>query len=213
MRIVLLGKPGAGKGTQAERLSRGFGFYHLSSGEVLREEINRGTDLGREIQQYVEKGEIGPEKLITRVMLNFIEEKDIANNLLLDGFPRTVYQAEKLDERYPPDLCLLLNISDSEAIRRLSNRYICKACGKPYQVEESGSPAEKCEECGGELVQREDDTPEAIRNRLRVFRDEVDPVISLYRGQGILVTLDGSLPREEVYNNIRFAIMKIVGPN
>lgn len=213
MRIVLLGKPGAGKGTQAERLSRGLGFYHLSSGEVLREEINRGTDLGREIEHYVEKGEIGPEKLITRVMLNFIEENGIANNLLLDGFPRTVYQAEKLDERYPPDLCLLLNISDSEAIRRLSNRFICKDCGKPYQVEESGSPPEKCGECGGELVQREDDTPEAIRNRLRVFREEVDPVISLYRGQGILVTLDGSLSREEIYNNIRFAIMKIVGPN
>ncbi|MFO7916344.1 MAG: nucleoside monophosphate kinase [Candidatus Krumholzibacteriales bacterium] len=213
MRIVLLGKPGAGKGTQAARLREGFGYYHLSSGEALREEINRGTDLGREIKQYVEKGEIGPEKLIARLVLDFIDEKDIGKNLLLDGFPRTLYQAEKLDERYPPDLCLLLDISDSESITRLSNRYVCRDCGKLYQNRESGSPAKECGECGGRLVQREDDTPEAIQNRLRVFREEVNPVINHYREQGRLVTLDGSLPREEIHNNIKFAIMKIVGPN
>ena len=213
MRIVLLGKPGAGKGTQADRLSKGFGYYHLSSGEVLREEINKGTDLGKEIQRHVEKGEIGPEKLITRVIINFIENKGIGDNLLLDGFPRTLYQADKLDKRYPPDLCLLLNISDSEAIYRLSNRYICVDCGKPYQTEVNGSPVKQCEECGGKLIQRKDDTPEAIQNRLSVFREEVKPVINHYSKQGRLVTLNGFLPREEVYDNIRFAIMKIVGPN
>ena len=213
MRIVLLGKPGSGKGTQAGMVREKFGYYHLSSGDVLRENISRGTDLGKKIEEHVRKGEIGPEKVITEAILQFIEKRGIEDELILDGFPRTLYQAERLDEVYPPDLCLLLEISDRESVRRLSGRYICTDCGAPHRLKGGNQTAGQCRECGGKLVQRKDDKPEAIETRLEVFREEVEPVISHYRKKNLLETLDGSLPPDEVYNNIRYSIMQIVGPN
>jgi adenylate kinase len=213
MRIVLLGKPGSGKGTQASLVSDRFGYFHLSSGEVLREEITKGSSFGKKIERYVLRGEIGPEKLITDTILNFIGRKGIDNRLILDGFPRTAYQAERLDETYPPDLCILLNISDKESIRRLSGRYLCGRCGAPRQPEEKNRSDTACSRCGGEMVQRDDDRPEAIQQRLEIFRREVVPVVSRYRRRDLLTELDGSLPPGEIYNNIRNSIMKLVGPN
>jgi len=213
MRIVLLGKPGSGKGTQARKVSERFGYYHLSSGEVLREEIEKGTPRGKEVEEYVKRGEIGPEKLITGIVLNHIDEKNTGDSLILDGFPRTMYQAEKLDGIYPPDLCLLLEVSDREVFKRLSNRYVCRDCGRMCQLEDSNPNHKRCEECGGRLVQREDDTPEAIEMRLKVFEEQVAPVISHYRKKKLLHTLEGDTDPEEIYNNIRYTIMKLVGPN
>lgn len=194
LRIALFGKPGAGKGTQAEALKGAFGLAHLSSGEILRSEIREGTLLGRKVEQYVLRGEIGPEDLITEAIIGYIERKHSSGGYALDGFPRTLYQAEELDGRFPPDLCLLIDISDEEAVKRLSGRYTCVSCEKIYSTGASGKPAvPSCERCGGELRRREDDTPEVIRRRLRVYMEQVVPVISRYREKGLLETIDGAL--------------------
>jgi adenylate kinase len=191
-RIVFLGKPGSGKGTQAQALSRALGLPHLSSGEILRTEIRDGTEFGRAVEEYVLRGEIGPEELITQVILHYIDRSRIGDRYILDGFPRTPLQAKRLDERFPPDRALFLSVPDEAIIDRLSKRYTCAGCGTIRRAEGTGPKGTACPECGGELLRRTDDHPEAIRKRLDTFSREVMPVVRYYDDSGRLARIDGA---------------------
>lgn len=199
LRLVLLGKPGAGKGTQAEKLAGDFGLPHLSSGAMLRAEIQEGTPLGKKVEEHVLRGEIGPEELITEAILGYMERKGLGDRFVLDGFPRTIHQAEELDRRYPPHLSILLDIPDGEAVRRLLSRYTCDMCGKVYNL--NHSPPETpgaCGRCGGKLAKRKDDTLKAIKQRLRIFDSESGPVISYYQRGARLERIDASFPADRI---------------
>jgi len=206
MRIVLLGKPGSGKGTQASMLSAETGLPHLSSGAVLRGEIRDKTPFGLKVEEYVLRGEIGPQELITDTVFSFIERKGFSAGFILDGFPRTVRQAERLDERYRPDLCVLIDVPDELIIERISGRLTCGGCGEIYHaVSRPPSEPGACDSCGGPVTGRPDDNAEAIRRRLETFREDVQPVLDRYRLAARLVTVDGSCAPEKVFMALRKA--------
>jgi adenylate kinase len=207
-RIVLLGKPGSGKGTQAALLAEALDLPHLSSGEVLRAEIREGTDFGRAVEEYVMKGEIGPEELITKAILGFLERSP-GRGYILDGFPRTIFQAEALTEASPPDSAILLSVPDEVIIERISKRLTCTACGAvagPLQAFDSLES--RCEVCGGKLARRPDDHPDAIAVRLETFREQVGPVIEYYRNSGLLIEIDGTGRVEEIQTEMFRALEK-----
>ena len=207
MRIVIAGKPGSGKGTQAALLSERLGLPHLSSGEILRNEIQGGTAFGKEVEEYVRRGEIGPERLITSVILDYIKRNNLVNSFILDGFPRTLYQAETLDSRFAPETCILLSLPDTVIFSRLLNRLTCSGCGRVYHLEQLPPLLEdRCDACGSGLVKRIDDRHETVERRLEVFRKEVTPVISLYRDTQRLAPIDGSLAPDEIGLNILEAV-------
>jgi len=206
MRIVLLGKPGSGKGTQASMLSQETGLPHLSSGAILRGEISEKTPFGMKIEEYVLRGEIGPQELITDLVLSYIERKGFTSGFILDGFPRTVYQAENLDGRYRPDRCVHIDVPDEVIVDRISNRLTCGRCGEIYHtVSRPPSGRGACDSCGGPLTRRPDDNAEAIRRRLETFREDVQPVLDIYRRAGRLITVDGSRAPAEIYRALREA--------
>ena len=204
MRIVLLGKPGSGKGTQAAMLSEEAGLPHLSSGAILRDEIRERTPFGLQIEEYVLRGEIGPQELITDVVFSYIERKGYDAGFILDGFPRTVYQAEKLDERFRPARCVLIDVPDDLIVERISNRLTCAGCGAIYHTV-FRPPANPgiCDSCGGELGQRSDDNDEAIRKRLETYRDDVQPVLDRYLSVGRLTLIDGSSSPPDVFKELK----------
>lgn len=208
MRIVLLGKPGSGKGTQASMLSEESGLPHLSSGEILRDEIREKTPFGLQIEEYVLRGEIGPQELITDVVFGYIERKKYASGFILDGFPRTVYQAEMLDGQYRPDRCVLIDVPDDLIVDRISQRLTCAGCGSIYHVtlRPPSSPG-ICDSCAGRLEQRSDDNAGAIRKRLETYRNDIQPVIDIYREAGRLLVIDGTSAPGEVYKSLSSATM------
>ena len=207
MRIILMGKPGSGKGTQASMLAAGTGLPHLSSGAILRDEIRERTLFGLKIEEYVLRGEIGPAELITDVVFSYIERKGYERGFILDGFPRTIYQAEKLDERFPPGRCLLLDVPDELIVERISGRLNCSGCGSIYHsVSRTPAVPGVCDECGGSLENRDDDRPEAIRRRLKIFRDEVQPVVDRYRETGRLITIEGAGAPDTVHEALKSAV-------
>jgi adenylate kinase len=208
MRIVLLGKPGSGKGTQAAMLSEESGLPHLSSGAILRDEIREKTPFGMQIEEYVLRGEIGPQELITDVVFGYMERKGYASGFILDGFPRTVYQAERLDDQYRPDRCVLIDVPDDLIVDRISLRLTCAGCGAIYHIT-SHPPARTgiCDSCGGELEQRSDDNAGAIRKRFETYRNDVQPVIDLYLETGRLLTIDGTSPSGDVYRSLKCITM------
>lgn len=208
MRIVLLGKPGSGKGTQASMLSEESGLPHLSSGAILRDEIREKTPFGVQIEEYVLRGEIGPQELITDVVFGYIERKKYASGFILEGFPRTLYQAEMLDGHYRPDRCMLIDVPDDLIVERISQRLTCAGCGSIYHVTmRPPSNPGICDSCGGILEQRSDDNAGAIRKRLETYRNDIQPVIDMYREAGFLLSIDGTSTPEEVYESLRSAIM------
>ena len=191
-RIVFLGKPGSGKGTQALALSRVLDVPHLSSGEILRTEIREGTEFGLAVKEYVLRGEIGPEELITKVILGYIDRNGIGDRYILDGFPRTLHQARELDHRFQPERALLLSVPDQVIVERLSKRYTCSGCGAVLQVEGEVPNGRPCPDCGNVLARRADDHPEAIMRRLETFSREVMPVVRFYEDAGRLARIDGT---------------------
>ena len=201
-RIVFLGKPGSGKGTQASTLSRALSIPHLSSGDILRAEIRDGTEFGRLVEEYVLRGEIGPEELITKAILDHIERKGIGGGYILDGFPRTLLQAEELDKRFPPGRALLLSVPDQVIIDRLSKRHTCSGCGGIFRIDGPESTEASCPECGGALSRRADDHPDAIMMRLETFSREVMPVVSYYEDSGRLERIDGTGSIEDIERDI-----------
>jgi adenylate kinase len=202
-RIVFLGKPGTGKGTQASFLSETLGIPHLSSGEILREEIREGTDFGLAVERYVRKGEIGPQELIAGVIIGHLERRGAGDAYILDGFPRTLHQARELDARFPPARAILLSVPDRIIIERISGRLTCSDCGSiRHAAGDAAGSAEICTACGGRLVRRIDDHPEAIARRLETFAAEVVPVIRFYEESDRLSQIDGTLPMQEVRSMI-----------
>lgn len=193
--IVLMGPPGAGKGTQAALLAARLGLKHISTGEILREEVQRGTALGRAAKDYMDRGELVPDDLIIEMLKGRLD-----GNFLLDGFPRTTKQAEALARIALIERVLNLRLSEEETVRRLSARRVCAECGRNYNLD-SNPPRVPgvCDACGGRLIQRDDDTPEVIRRRYRVYEAQTAPLREFYRRRGLLVEVEGGGAIEEVF--------------
>lgn len=193
MRLVFLGPPGIGKGTYASAISKMYGIPHISTGDIFREEIKRGTELGRRIKEYVERGELVPDEIVIEVVRERLSREDCKKGFILDGFPRTLRQAQALDEMATLDLALNFVAPDEVIIERLSGRRICRRCGAIYHVKFMPPKVEGvCDICGGELYQREDDKPEVIKRRLELYRRQFKPILDFYRAKGILVDVDAS---------------------
>ena len=197
MHIVLLGAPGAGKGTQAAVISDTLGLAHVASGDLFRQAQDNGSELGTLVRSYMEKGELVPDAVTIRVIRERISAPDCAQGFILDGFPRTLEQAKALDEALTEkgkavDVVLYIKVSTEELVKRLGGRWVCRNCQTPYHVISSPPRvAGRCDRCGGELYQRPDDSEEAVRNRLRVYSTETAPLIEYYTGQGKLVEING----------------------
>lgn len=201
--VILFGAPGAGKGTHAKKLSAILGIPHISTGDIFREEMEKNTELGQKVRSYIEKGELVPDEVVNEVVRNRLAREDCKKGFILDGYPRTLPQAEALEKiltelSLPLKKVINLEVSEEEIIRRLSGRRICKNCGAIFHI--INMPPKKegiCDYCGGELYQREDDTPEAIRHRLEVYHKQTEPLLRYYRDRGLLVNINCEVPLEQ----------------
>jgi len=206
--IVLLGPPGSGKGTQGEKLSDEFGYVRLSTGDMLREAVRNGTELGKKAKSYMDAGGLVPNDIIIGLM----KEKIAACNgkVLLDGFPRTVEQADALAEQLDVDLALNLDVADEELISRLTNRRSCPDCNAVYHlVTKKPKKDGVCDKCGAQLYQRDDDKEATVKNRLEVYRKNTMPLIDYYQKKGTLVTIMGVGSIDEIYEKVRKAVQRI----
>ena len=210
MRIVLLGPPGAGKGTYASRLTVILGVPHISTGDMVREEINAKTELGKAIKGYSDKGELVPDEIMTKLLAKRLGEPDSEKGLILDGFPRTIKQAEALNRISKIDLVINLNVPDEVIIQRLSNRLICRRCGTIYNKLTLKPKRDNiCDKCGGELYQREDDRPKVIQDRLNLYRKKTEPLIEYYKKKNLLRNVrcdDLMIPPEVIVEKIMLII-------
>lgn len=211
MRIVLFGPPGAGKGTQAGLLSEEYGAAHISTGDILREAVANKTEVGLKAKSFMDKGELVPDDVVIAIAkqkLGSIGDE----GFILDGFPRTIAQAQALDAALseigkPLDAVVNLQVDDEELVRRLSGRRVCPGCGEPYHVDSKKSKVEgKCDKCGGDLVHRADDQPEAIRNRLKVYNSQTSPVLGYYDSAGVLKNIPATGGIEEILGRIKAAL-------
>ncbi len=210
--VVLLGPPGSGKGTQAKRLVEVLRAPHVSSGDLFRGHLNEETELGQTAKGYMERGELVPDDVTVKMVMERIGRPDCKEGVILDGFPRTLNQAEALDaelERRGQKVTVvpLIQVSDEEVIRRLTARRVCEDCGAVYNLI-SSPPEERgvCDVCGGDLYQREDDNPETVRHRLYTYYKETSPLIGYYFARDVLVEIDGEQPVEAVQADLREAI-------
>lgn len=214
MNVVLLGAPGAGKGTQAERIVAEFGLPHISTGEMLRAAVAQDTPLGREAQRHMQAGELVPDEVVVGIIRERLAQPDAAAGFLLDGFPRTLAQAEALDGMLSDagrrlTHVVVLEVPEQELVERLSGRRMCRDCGKGYHlVFDLPSKPGVCDACGGELYQRADDNEETVRNRLVVYARQTEPLIDYYREQGLVSTAygGGRMP-DEVWQDVRAVLV------
>ena len=193
MRLVFIGPPGIGKGTYATAISKRYGVPHISTGDIFREEIKKGTSLGRKVEEYVKKGELVPDEIVIEVVKQRLAQEDCKKGFILDGFPRTLKQAEALDKLTKIDLVLNFVAPDTVIIQRLSGRLVCKKCGAIYHVK--WKPPKKpgiCDVCGGPVARRPDDEPEVVKHRLEEYRKTFKPIIDYYKAKGLLVDVDAS---------------------
>jgi len=203
-RIILLGPPGAGKGTQAKLLAAKNGLAHLSTGDILRDEVARDTELGRLAKGYMNRGDLVPDTLIIDMIKGRLDED---GGFILDGFPRTVTQAEALEKIISIDVAINIALSREEVIRRLSSRRVCRDCGKIYNLlYNSPKNVGVCDACGGDLFQRDDDKREVIENRYDVYMNATAPLINFYKERSLLKNVDGSQPTELVSDQILAAL-------
>jgi adenylate kinase len=210
MRLILLGAPGAGKGTQAKRISAELGIPQVSTGDILRDNIRRRTDLGQKVKEYLDRGDLVPDSVILEIIDDRIQRDDCQPGYILDGFPRTVAQARGLDELLARggsalNAVIALNIADENIVRRLSARFTCSECGTDYNRLTGDVPA-ACRNCGGAVTQREDDREETIRHRLSVYHKQTSPLIGYYEERGILRHVKGTGTMDEVYSAIRASL-------
>lgn len=204
MNLVLLGPPGSGKGTQAAQLSKDLGIAHISTGDILRESVRKGTELGLKAQACMKSGQLVPDDVIVGIVRERLQKPDCGKGFLLDGFPRTIPQAESLDRVTHLDAVISLEVTNEECVERLSGRRSCPNCGATYHVAFSPpKSAGKCDRCGTALIQREDDKPDTILKRLQVYERQTEPLIQYYQGSGQLVRVNGSLAPEVVYKELK----------
>lgn len=193
MKIVLLGAPGSGKGTQAARITAEFGIPAISTGDMLRENMRENTELGQKAKAFMDGGNLVPDDIILEMVGERLKKPDCANGFLFDGFPRTIPQAEALEKVASPDCALLLDVPDRFIEERMTGRRVCPKCGRTYHVTNiPPKVAGICDDCGTELAQRDDDRPETVRARLRVYHDQTEPLVDFYKGRGILKVVDGT---------------------
>jgi len=205
-RLVLLGPPGAGKGTQAKMIAVKTGLVHLSTGDILRDEVSRGSQLGQEAKQWMDRGDLVPDKLIIDMIAGRIAKTD---GFILDGFPRTITQAKALGEVTPIDIAINIVLSRDQVIKRLSSRRVCRDCGRICNLLFSPPRIDGCcDICGGELLQRSDDHPEVIKKRFDVYTQQTAPLIDFYRRQGTLQGIHGNLAPEKVLERILAVVDK-----
>lgn len=208
MRFILLGPPGAGKGTQAAVIKDKYSIAHVSTGDILRENVKKGTSLGNEAKSFMDSGKLVPDALIIAMVRDRLKDKDCSRGFLLDGFPRTVSQAEALDHLLSDlevnlDAVILLDVPDAVVIERLSGRRICRSCGTIFHVNFNPSTdGSRCDRCGGEIYQRDDDREEVIRNRLKVYYEQTSPLIEYYERKSLLKKVDASESSDTVLTMI-----------
>ena len=205
MKIIMLGAPGAGKGTQAKMIADKYGVPHISTGDIFRANIKNGTELGMEAKKYMDQGLLVPDELTVRILLDRVAQDDCKNGYVLDGFPRTIPQAEVLDSELTKlgdhiDYAINVDVPDENIVKRMSGRRACLPCGATYHIEHVPPKKEGiCDVCGSELVLRDDDKPETVKNRLNVYHEQTQPLIDFYTEKGVLKTVDGTVPMEEVF--------------
>ena len=212
MRLILLGAPGSGKGTQAKNIAEKVGITHVASGDLFRAAATRGDELGNQAKHYMEQGLLVPDEITIKMILERIDAPDCSKGVMLDGFPRTLEQAKALDQalgnkNQQIDRGFYINVSTNELVRRLSGRFICRKCQAPYH-NVSSPPKEEgiCDKCGGELYQRADDTPETVRKRIDVYTKETSPLIDYYSKAKKLVEIDGEGSIDDITKNIIVAL-------
>ncbi len=209
MRIVLLGPPGAGKGTQAVKIVSQFAIPHISTGDILRKNLKEGTPLGLKAKEYMDRGLLVPDDLVVEIIKDRLTKKDCAKGFMLDGFPRTVAQAKALDTvlkdmEISLDAVLNINVDYDLLVDRITGRRICKDCGATYHVIFNPSKVEgKCDVCGGKLYQRDDDREETVKKRLEVYTEETQPLINYYQRKNILKTINGEQNIDKVFEDIK----------
>ncbi len=212
MKIILMGPPGAGKGTQAEKLVELYHIPHISTGDMFRKAQKEGTALGLEAKQYMERGQLVPDAVTVGIVRERLAEEDCKDGFLLDGFPRTVQQADALDQILQElgvalDCVVNLEVDKELLLDRLTGRRVCRNCGATYHIANKAPAAEGiCDQCGGPLYQRDDDTAETVNSRLDVYRAQTAPLIQYYQTKGILRSVDGGKAMEEVLADIRSAL-------
>jgi len=212
MNVMLLGAPGAGKGTQAAKLIESFGLAHISTGDILRKAVADQTPLGLEAKSYMDKGELVPDEVVIGLVRERLQQPDTEAGFILDGFPRTVVQAEALDGVLADlgkklDAVITVDVDKNALITRLTARRTCTACGKIFNVvTQPESASGVCPACGGELMQRDDDTVETVTNRLDVYERSTLPLIGYYRDAGLLRSVDGNLPVDDVFAQVKAII-------
>lgn len=212
MRLLLMGAPGSGKGTQAKLLGERINVPHISSGDILRDAIDRNTPVGAQAKAYMDRGELVPDELLVRVMAERLRREDCRRGFILDGFPRTLAQAEALAATLDMlgarlDRVLWIHVPAAELIRRLSGRRSCRRCGAPYHV--VFDPPRRpgiCDKCGGELVQRADDREETIAARLQVFEQQTRPLFDYYAARGVLTEIEGLGSRDQILERLLYAV-------
>lgn len=215
MRIVLLGPPGAGKGTQAKKIADKFGIPHISTGDILRKAIADKTLLGKQAAEYLEKGLLVPDDLVIAMVKSRLDMEDCENGFLLDGFPRTVKQAESLDDYMQEkgiqlDIVLNIEVKQDTLIERFTGRRVCEQCGATYNIK-SSPPKEPglCDKCGGRLIIRDDDKPETVKKRLEVYETSTAPLIGYYKEKNLLINIDGSGSIDYVFEDILEHLKKV----
>lgn len=213
MKIIMLGAPGAGKGTQAKMIAEKYGIPHVSTGDIFRANIKNGTELGMEAKKYMDQGLLVPDELTVKILLDRVAKEDCANGYVLDGFPRTLHQADVLEEALNKlgdkiDFAIDVDVPDENIVRRMSGRRACLSCGATYHIEHIPPKKEGiCDKCGQELVLRDDDKAETVKNRLDVYHDQTQPLIEFYEKKGVLKSVDGTVDMKDVFA----AIVSILG--
>ena len=208
MKIIMLGAPGAGKGTQAKLIADKYNLPHISTGDIFRANIKEGTALGMEAKKYMDQGLLVPDELTVKILLDRVAKEDCKNGYVLDGFPRTIPQAEVLVKALAElgesvDFAINVEVPDENIIKRMGGRRACLSCGATYHLEHIPPKAEGlCDHCGRELVLRDDDKPETVKNRLQVYHEQTSPLIDFYRAKGVLKEVDGTRRMDEVFNAI-----------
>ena len=208
VKIIMLGAPGAGKGTQAKMIAEKFGVPHISTGDIFRANIKEGTELGMEAKKYMDQGLLVPDELTVKILLDRVAREDCADGYVLDGFPRTIPQAEVLDAALEKlnekiDYAVNVDVPDENIVKRMSGRRACPKCGATFHVEHIPPKQEGiCDSCGGELVLRDDDRQETVQNRLKVYHDQTQPLIDYYGKKGVLKSVDGTVEMQKVFQAI-----------